>query len=795
MPLKETARLGPYEIVAPLGAGGMGEVYRARDTRLDRIVAIKVLPAHLSSDSTVRERFEREARIISQLTHPHICTLHDVGRHEDVDYLVMELLEGETLADRLKAGALPLDVLLELAVHVADALDAAHGAHVIHRDLKPQNIFVTKRGQAKVLDFGVAKLSDAETADDDNAAQPTVLAARALTGAGTAIGTVAYMSPEQARGEPLDATSDIFSFGAVLYEMATGQPAFSGRTSAVIIDALLNKTPERISASNAEAPLELERIIGRALAKNRRERYQHASELRSDLERLKLDRLSGAVVARGSSPWARWRTSVALAAGVIGLVAIGWTLTQRMTAIPTSGPIDSIAVLPFVNASGTADADYLSDGLAETLTNSLTRVRGLRVIPRTLAARYRNATVDPREAGAALNARAIVTGRVTQRGDRLMVQAELIDAATVAQLWGDQFDRPLADVLTVQADISKAIADNLRLHLTTEDEQDLTAGAPKNAVAYQLYLKGRYETNKRTRDGYAGATRFFEQAIVQDSTYSRAHAGLADVYLWQGYWGYLRAAEAYPKAMAAAERALALDEQTAEAHASLGWLNLYYLWNWSDSQRQYQRALELDPDSAFVHAWYGESLSTRGRHADAIAEVRRAAALDPLSSQIKTSLAFVLSNARQFEEAIAVQKVAAQEGVESTLAQLDLARVYRLAGQSDLAIPLSQRMVDSRDPLGPAFLAASFARAGRRNEAVAILRKLEAEARRSDQGAFLVAAVYAALGDRDPAFRWLEEAYKERDTFLPWLKVDPEFDSLRSDPRFAELIRRIGIPD
>ncbi|MGH9385719.1 MAG: protein kinase domain-containing protein [Vicinamibacterales bacterium] len=513
MGLQAGTRLGPYEIVAPLGAGGMGEVYCARDTRLNRIVAINFLPAHLSSDSTVRERFEREARIISQLNHPHICTLHDVGRHEQVDYLVMELLEGETLADRLEAGALPLDVLLELAVHIADALDAAHGTHVIHRDLKPQNVFVTRRGQAKVLDFGVAKLSDAEAADDDRAAQATALAAAVLTGAGTAIGTVAYMSPEQARGEHLDATSDIFSFGAVLYEMATGRPAFSGKTSAVIIDALLNKTPEPVRTSNAEVPLELERIVGRALAKDRRERYQHASELRADLERLRLDRVSGTAGARGSAPWMRWRTSVALAVGVIALVAVGLALTRSPTTLPASGPIDSIAVLPFVNASGTADADYLSDGLAETLTNNLTRVRR-----------------------------------------------------------------------------------------------------------------------------------------------------------WQ---------------------------------------------------------LERDPS-------------------------RRCAARS---------------------------------------------RARLLAGQTDLAIALSQKMVDSKDPLGPTFLAASFARAGRRNDALAILRKLESEARRSDQGAFLVAAVYAALGDRDPAFRWLEEAYKERDTFLPWLKVDPEFDSLRSDPRFADLIGRIGIPD
>jgi tetratricopeptide (TPR) repeat protein len=314
-------------------------------------------------------------------------------------------------------------------------------------------------------------------------------------------------------------------------------------------------------------------------------------------------------------------------------------------------------------------------------------------------------------------------------------------------------------------------------------------------VAYELYLRGRHETNKRTREGYTAATTLFEQAIAQDPTYARAHAGLADVYLWQGYWGYLRAGDAYPKAMAAARQAVALDERSADAHASLGWLNLYYLWNWPESTRHYERALTLDPTSAFVRAWYGESLSTRGRHDEAIAEVRRAVALDPLSPQTMTSLAFVLSNARQYDEAIEVQRAAVASGIRSTLAQLDLARLYRLSGRYEEAIELSRQMVATDDPLGPAFLAASYARAGRRAEARAIVRKMEDAFRRSREGGYLLALVYAALRDHDRALGWLEEAYVERDTFVPWLKVDPEFVELRADPRFDRLIGRIGIPD
>ena len=792
-------RLGPYEIAGAIGAGGMGEVYKARDTRLDRTVAIKILP---STDPDRRQRFAREARAVAALSHPHICVLHDVGEQQlapdhTVDFIVMEYLDGESLADRLKSGPLAAEVLLDLAIHVADALEAAHEADVVHRDLKPHNIFVTRRGQAKVLDFGLAKMVAARQPDDDAAEQPTRLAERALTNPGTTIGTIAYMSPEQARGDDTDARSDIFSFGAVLYEMAAGRPAFAGKTAAVITDELLNKQPVAASAVNPECPPGLETVIARALEKDPARRYQRAADLRADLQRVKQARLTGAAAPVPTRETARpaGRT-LAIAGGVVLILALAATLGWRwMQPGADMGPIDSIAVLPFVNAGGTPDADYLSNGLAETLTNSLTQVKGLRVVPRTLAAKYKNATIDPREAGDALDARAVVTGRVTQRGDRLMVQAELIDVAGVAQLWGEQFDRPIADVLSLQADISRAIADKLRLHLTTEDERNLTAGAPKDAVAYQLYLKGRHETSKRTRAGFSAATDFFNQAIARDASYARAYAGLAYVYLWQAYWGYLPSGDAYPKAMAAANQAVALDSQSADAHAAMGWLNLYYRWDWTGAAREYERALALDPSVAYIHQWHGESLSTRGRHDEAIAALEQAVALDPLSTEMMTSLGFVLTNARRYDEAIDALKAAVAKGTDSTLAELDLARVYRFAGKPDLAVDLSRKMVDTGDPLGETFLAVSYARAGRGAEARSMVRKLENNARRTGQNGFLVAVVYAALGDRDPAFRWLDEAFKAHETFLPWLKVDPDFEKLHGDPRFAELIRRIGIPD
>lgn len=800
MSLTSGTRLGPYEIVDAIGAGGMGEVYKARDTRLDRTVAIKILP---STDPERRERFAREAKAVAALSHPHICVLYDVGAQpassdpsRPVDFIVMEYLEGESLADRLKAGPLAPEVLVDVAIQIADALDAAHEADVVHRDLKPHNIFITRRGQAKVLDFGLAKRIEESSGDADASMQATRMADRVLTNPGTTMGTVAYMAPEQARGDDTDARSDIFSFGAVLYEMATGCPAFAGRTTAVIIDELLNRKPAAPQSLNAQCPAALEAIIDRALEKDPAARYQRAADVREDLERVK----SGRAVNTSSLPAARPAKSAkrtfVIAGSVVVLLMLVLIASRRwIQPAADPGPIDSIAVLPFVNASGTPDADYLSEGLAETLTNSLTHVPGLRVIPRTLAAKYRNATVDPRQAGAALGARAVVTGRVAQRADRLTVQAELIDVVGVAQLWGDQFDRPMADVLAVQADISKAIADKLRLHLTREDEKGLTAGAPKDAVAYQLFLKARHETDRRTRAGFAAATDFFNQAIVRDPSYARAYAGLAYVYLWQAYWGYLPAADAYIRAMAAANRAVALDDGSADAHAALGWLNLYYRWDWAASAREYERALALDPSAAYIHQWHGESLSTRGRHDAAIAELKQAVALDPLSTDLMTSLGFVLINARRFDEAIDIQKAAVAKGADSTLAQLDLARAYRLAGKSDLAIAASRKMLDNGDPLAEPFVAMSYARAGRRADSIPILRKMEDNARKNRQGGFLIAAVYAGLGDRDPAFRWLDEAFKEHDTFLPWMKVDPEFDGLRGDPRYDDLIRRIGIPE
>jgi len=816
----------------------MGEVYRARDTRLERTVAIKVLPADLSSDPDRRERFDREARAISSLNHPHICILDDIGNQDGTSYLVMEYLEGETLASRLSKGPLPIDQVLRYGIEIADALDAAHAAGIVHRDLKPANIFVTKRGQTKVLDFGLAKLAADNRAAaltlDENG--PTLNEAH-LTSPGTAIGTVAYMSPEQARGENLDAQSDIFSFGVVLYEMATGRPAFAGRTTAVIFNEILNKNPTPPARLNPEVPPKLDEIIDRCLEKDRELRYHSAADVRANLKRVQRDidterartssrtpveeeAVPAEAPARAGSPsgpgggppgtaarqessdaalaigiMQRHKTGTVVTAVVLVLLVAGVIGGRIWLARTNGGPIDSIAVLPFVNGSGSPDADYLSDGLTDTITNSLSQIHSLRVVPRTLVMRYKNQNVDPRQAARDLNVRAIVTGSVMQRGDQVSVQAEMIDAANVAQLWGDHFDRSVADMMNVQSDISKAIAENLRMQLTSDDHKVMVAGTTQNAEAYQLYLKGQYEYAKRSRDGYNRASAYFEQAITQDPSYALAYAALAKNYGWQAFWGYLLASEAYPKANAAAKKAIALDERSADAHTALATSALYYGWNWTQCEQELRRALALDPNNSEARRAYGIFLSTLRRFDEGIAELRRAEELDPLSPINPAVLGTTLAQAHRFDEAVTPLKRALGLDPDQVNAHLYLAWLYGHTGKGDLAIAESRRTIELGFPFGQALLAESHAAAGKKDEAVARLKEAIEQSKRSHSGAFWIAFAFDALSDKEQTFTWLEESYKEHEAVLVFLNEWPfHNDAWRADPRFQDLVRRIGIP-
>jgi TolB-like protein/tetratricopeptide (TPR) repeat protein len=604
----------------------------------------------------------------------------------------------------------------------------------------------------------------------------------------------------------------------------------------VIFNEILNKTPTAPARVNPDVPPKLEEIIDRCLEKDRELRYHSAADVRADLKRVQRDIDAGRARASSRAPVdagnppsdppaqavsssgpdgspgpAAPRTSsdAALVIGVVqrhkaGIVAtavvfvvlVAGLIGGRMWLARTSGggPIDSIAVLPFVNGSGSPDADYLSDGLADTITNSLSQIHSLRVVPRTLVARYKNQTVDPRQAARDLNVRAIVTGRVVQRGDRVSVQAEMIDAANVAQLWGDQYDRGITDMMNVQADISKAIAENLRLRLTSDDHKVMVAGTTQNAEAYQLYLKGRYEFDKGNRDGYKRANAYFEQAIAQDPSYAMAYAGLASGYALQALFGYSPPSETYPKAIAAANKAIALDERSADAHTWLGYSVLFYEWNWTQSEQEVNRALAIDPNNAVAHRQYGLLLVTLRRFDEGIAEDRRAEALDPLSPPSPVLLGWALTEARRYEEAVAALKRGLELQPDFTQAHVSLADAYRLSGKGELAIAESRRTIELGNPFGRALLAASYAATGRKAEAMAPLKESIDQFKKSNIGAFSIAVALNELGEKDQAFGWLEESYKGHEPVLATLNASPFFDNLRADPRFQDLVRRIGIP-
>jgi serine/threonine-protein kinase len=698
--------LGHYRMLSLLGAGGMGEVYRARDLRLDRDVAVKILPEHLAGNPEALRRFEREAKAVAALSHPNILAIHDFGAEQGVSYAVTELPEGATLRERLRPAALDWREAARIGAAMAEGLAAAHAKGIIHRDLKPENIFLTSDGQVKILDFGIARVkrevsAEAETLTWSDTTKP-----------GTVMGTIGYMSPEQVRGEQADAPSDLFSLGCVLYEMVSGQRPFARATTAEMIAAILDAEPSPLAQTGKKIPAELERVISHCLAKRAGERYQSARDLGFDLKAT----LSGGSItaparARRRMPAALWLGAVAV--GLLLVIALSLHLT-----VWRERAIDSLAILPMVNSSGDANLEYLSDGITESLINSLSQLPQLRVMARGTVFSYKGREVDPRKVGQELNVRAVFTGKMVQRGDMLNIQADLVNASDGSQIRGDRYTRKLSDLQAIQEEITKQLSEWLRLKLSGAQQQRVTKRYTENPEAYQLYLKGRYYLNQRTTEGFKKGIEFMNRAVEADPTYALAHAGLSASYFDASNIVF-PADEAMPKVKAAALRALQLDETLAEAHTSLAQVNEKYELDWVEAEKGYKRALEVNPNFARAYQYYGVYLAEQGRLDEAIAEMRRARELDPLTPYISSYLAYLYYLARQPDEAITQSQKMIRMDPNFLAAHYTLGLAYQQKGMFEQAVAEfneTQRL--DPESWGPsALLAHAYAVWGKRDEA------------------------------------------------------------------------------
>jgi len=782
-----------YRILEQLGAGGMGVVYKAHDSRLDRPLALKLLPEKLAQQPQALERFRREARAASALNHPGICTIYDIGEEDGRAFIAMEFIDGETLRAHIHGQALGLEETLKLGIEIAEALDAAHTEGIIHRDIKPANIFVTKRGQVKVVDFGLAKLVPKGVAGGDGDVAGESSDSTSIVG--IISGTPSYMSPEQIRGDDLDARTDIFSLGLVLYEMATGRQAFGGGTGGAIIEAVLTRPPVSVRTINPGMPPRLEEIIDKALHKDRDQRYQRAGDALADLQQLKRDTETGQRATEGN-------TESVQALNTGPLSATGKQESRTSTGQTGTRParvskvVGSLAVLPFENVSRDPENEYLSDGIPGSLINILATVPRLRVIAQSTVVRYKGRTIDPQAVGRELNVHAVLTGRMMQSGSSLRIGTELVDVATGSQLWGAQFDRKAGDIFAIQDEMSSEISERLRLQLSRSEKKRMVKRHTEDADAYRLYLQGRHHWNRWTEDGFYKAIGYFEQAIEKDPSYALAYTGLAESYVLLGWNSYLTAKEAFPRGKAAAMTALQLDPDLGEAHTPLAAALWLYDWKWQDAESEFNRSLELSPAYPTANHWYAEYVMTMGRQAEAIARMKNSQELDPLSLIISVAIGWACYMARRYDDAVEQLLRTMDLDPNYPITYWILGLLYRKTGRYDLAIGAGEKGVElsGGSPMMRAALAHTYGESGRAAEARQVLSDLTELAKQRYVAPHFCAGIYIGLGEYDRALECLEKSYEEHCHWLIYLHIDPSMDALRGSPRFQELAKRVGLP-